>query len=569
MSSSIKGTESPLSCIFSSEYSFVIPAYQRPYDWGIEQAEALFNDLYDFYTEEKEKEDENYFLGSIVLIKDENHPHSEVIDGQQRLTTLTILLSLICSKFTPEDQGDFRQYIIDPGNKFKKIKSEPRLSIRDCDNDFFKKYVQDMNISDLIKLEPNGQKTEAQNKIIANAQRILSLLDKRITSYDDLFEFSSFLINRCYIVVVTTPTQTSAFRVFSVLNNRGLDLRPTDIIKAEIIGAISTEIRGEYTNKWEKMENDLGRDGFNDLFSQIRMIWMKKKSREKLREEFFTYVLKTKKVDEKTAENLIDNILEPYAEAYWIFTHCAYSSPHGADDVNDILSWLNQIGNSDWLPVAMLYYNKFGNNSSALNQFLIYLECLASYMLTASWDINHRIERYGKILQEIENSADEKHIEFIKLTQEETSDFIDRLNSDVYKMVPQKRGYLIKRLDTFVSDGAAKYNSSVLTIEHVLPQTVPTNSEWEKNWPTEEIRQQWLHKIGNLIPLTKRTNSKAQNYEFNVKKDKYFSNKSGTTSYALATQVLNYNEWTPEIVQKRQKELVNSYIKGWHLLTTD
>ena len=136
----------------------------------------------------------------------------------------------------------------------------------------------------------------------------------------------------------------------------------------------------------------------------------------------------------------------------------------------------------------------------------------------------------------------------------------------MYTMVANKRNYLILRLDSFVSDGAAKYDSKILTIEHVLPQTIKPGSEWDKLWPDELERAQWLHKIGNLLPLTKRHNSEAQNYDFSVKKDKYFKGKSGTTTYALTTQVLSFQEWTPEIVEQRQKELISKYTECWNLV---
>ena len=156
-------------------------------------------------------------------------------------------------------------------------------------------------------------------------------------------------------------------------------------------------------------------------------------------------------------------------------------------------------------------------------------------------------------------------ISALELSNAEIQEFLDKLNSDIYRMVSNKRNYLILRLDSFVSDGAARYDSKILTIEHVFPQTVPAGSDWERLWPDEDVRAEWLHKIGNLLPLTKRHSSEAQNYEFDVKKDKYFKGKSGTTSYALATQVLNYPEWTPAVVETRQKELIDAYIRGWDL----
>ena len=89
MSKKISGAEYPLSKIFSSEFDYVIPPYQRPYAWTKDQAGELFDDLYYFFRNEAE---DSYFLGSTVLIKDEGKPAAEVIDGQQRLTTITILL---------------------------------------------------------------------------------------------------------------------------------------------------------------------------------------------------------------------------------------------------------------------------------------------------------------------------------------------------------------------------------------------------------------------------------------------------------------------------------------------
>ena len=388
-------------------------------------------------------------------------------------------------------------------------------------------------------------------------------MESHFKTPEEIAGFGAFLVQRCYLVAVSTPTEQAAFRIFSVMNSRGMSLLATDIIKADIIGAIPENKQNEYTNKWEEMEAELGRNGFNDLFGHIRMVHMKAKAKKALQEEFYKYVLP--EINASTAIDFIENVLEPFSEAYSILKNCQYSSAQGAEDVNYILRWLNRIDNSDWLPVAMLYYTKNSNDSSALTEFLKRLERLAAYMRASSWDVNHRIERYAQVLEEIEKTSNGNWGISIDLTSDEIDDFIARLDSDVYKMTASKRNYLILRLDSFVSDMAATYDSKVLTIEHVLPQTVHKGSDWELLWPDESERNFWIHKIANLVPLTKRHNSEAQNYEFSVKKEKYFKGKAGTTSYALTTQVLNYQEWTPPIVSKRQTELLAAFKKGWNL----
>ena len=567
MSTKIKGAEYPLAKIFSSDFDYEIPSFQRPYAWTEEEAGDLFDDLYDFYV--NEAQDEQYFLGSIVLVKEDDKPHAEVIDGQQRLTTLTILLSAITSRLSGEDRNDFKTYIIEPGRASQGLASKPRVHIRKRDNDFFKKYIQGMDFESLFTLNAEAQDTEAKTNIIKNAKLLMGRIEEKLGTEEEIIRFGAYLVQRCFLVAVSTPTRQAAFRIFSVMNSRGMSLLATDIIKADIIGAIRESWHEEYNGKWEEMEVEVGRNGFNDLFGHIRMIIAKVKAKKALQDEFYSVVFPAtdgKDITERDATDFIDNILSPFSEAYRVVKNSEYVSTSGADLVNDILRWLNRIDNSDWVPVAMLFYAKHKDDAALMNKFLRRLERLAAFMRATSWDVTHRIERYAKVLSDLENMADDGSFgNSIELTQEEIKEFLDRLNSDMYKMVSNKRNYLILRLDSFVSDGSATYDSKILTIEHVLPQTVSAGSQWEEWWPDPDKRAEWVHKIGNLLPLAKRTNSQAQNYDFNLKKEKYFRGKAGVAAFALTTQVLLYTEWKPEIVKARQEELIGVYKKNWDL----
>ena len=440
--------------------------------------------------------------------------------------------------------------------------------IRERDNNFFKSYIQELKIDELTSLKPDSQDTEAKANIIRNAQILQQKIKDTFANEADIFTFGSFLVQRCYLVVVSTPSQQSAFRIFSVMNSRGMNLLATDIIKSDVIGKINEDNRDDYTDKWEEIETQLGRDDFNDLFGHIRMIKMKCKAKKSLQEEFYKYVLTD--INNDTAIEFIDNVLEPYSDAYNIIRKAIYTSTENAEKVNNILRWLNRIDNSDWLPPAMVFYCNHKTEPDILLTFFEKLERLASYMRMTSFDINHRIERYARLISDLQDENDDSiYGESIELSASEQNEFISELNSDIYKMTGAKRNYLILRLDAFLSDGAASYKSNVLSIEHVLPQTVSSGSEWDKTWTDVDDRSYWLNKIGNLIPLTKRHNSKAQNYDFKTKKEKYFKNTdAGVTSYALATDVLNYDEWTPDIVKARQKKLIDAYKKGWDLKET-
>ena len=561
MSKKISGAEYPLAKIFSSDFDYAIPSYQRPYAWTEVQAGDLFSDLYDFFVKEK---DDTYFLGSIVLIKDEGKPNAEVIDGQQRLTTLTILLAALTSYFSGDLRSDFENYLREPGRASQGLMPKPRLTLRERDRKFFADYVQNLKFKELIALDPAQLDNESQRNIRRNAELLLQKLDVSFKGATErLCEFGAFLVQRCFLVAVSTPSQQSAFRVFSVLNSRGLDLLPTDIIKSDIIGNIkSPDKQDDVTERWEELEVQTGRDGFAELFGHIRMIFAKEKARRTLLEEFREQVIKKY----ESPETLMSTVVEPFAEAYLIAKKCQYLSTTNAADVNALLKWLNRIENSDWLPSAIKFLATQGKNADYVLWFFRKLERLASFMHICGYDVNQRIERYASVLSELEGSHSlEAPLSAVDLGPEEKSEMLQVLDGDIYLMTARRRNHLLLRLDAFLGDGAATYDNGLLTIEHVLPQTVDPASNWQTLWPDEALRKRWVHRLANLVPLTQKRNSKAQNYDFDKKKSAYFGGKHGVSSYVLTTQVLNASSWTPAVVEQRQSDLIDVLATRWDL----
>ena len=138
----IEGKEYPIQKIFNDDFEFVIPRYQRPYSWSSEKAEALLNDLLGSLEDGKEIADiDPYFLGCIVLIKGDER-RAEIVDGQQRLTTLTILLAALRSLVPPKIANGLTLRICQPEDPVAGTPNRYRLSLRERDEDFLKKYIQ-------------------------------------------------------------------------------------------------------------------------------------------------------------------------------------------------------------------------------------------------------------------------------------------------------------------------------------------------------------------------------------------------------------------------------------------
>ena len=558
MSDKISAKEYSLSKIFSADFEYHIPKYQRTYSWTEDEAAILFDDLYDFYELDN---DDNYFLGSIVLIKSDNKPYSEVIDGQQRLTTLSIFLAVMADTFSTEQYKELcKAYLQEKGNQLEMINAQPRIFLREKDQSFFNKYIQELDLRGLNQLDDEILDSEAKVHIQKNCQVFQVRFSEKFTNEDDLIKFCQFVLNRCFLVVVSSPNQSSAFRVFSVLNSRGLDLLPSDIINSKTIGSLDDSIQDKYTEIWEEQERLVGRDGFNEVFAHTRTIFLKEKQKKNLLEEFSVNILE--KINPK---DLIDKYIVPYSNAYNALKNEAYVSSRNAESINNLLYWLNKTRNYDWMPVAIKFLAEHENDSDAILAFLIKLERLASYLFVTSKGLNQRINRYKEVLEEMETEGNHyQNIESLELKEIEKEEFIKTLDGEIYTLPSYRRNYIIQRLNSFVSDGAVKFNGKIFTIEHVLPQNPRMDSQWLAVW-SEADRKIWVNKIANLVALTRQHNSQAQNYDFEEKKQKYFQSSNGVTSYPITTQVNGIKHWNPRTVETRQNELMKVFIDKWRL----
>lgn len=561
MSHSLSAKEQALSKVFSDDYAFTIPGYQRPYAWGDEQAQELLDDLLSALRDAPGALSDSvpYFLGSIVLIKKESAPDSTVVDGQQRLTTLTLLLSAI--RATVQDSGvraGITKRIYEMGDVVSATDASYRLSLRERDRNFFREYVQHedglANLADLKKPLP-----DAQNRLRTNALLFLRELAK--LDQAELIRLVQFVVTRCFLVVVSTPDLDSAYRIFGVLNSRGLDLSATDILKAEIIGALPEKLRDEYTTRWEDQEEELGRSRFGELFSHIRMIYRKAKPQGTLLKEFRAHV-----TEATQPQAFMDKVLVPMAQAYAVICDADYASYELAETINGHLRWLNRLEFKDWVPPALAFHIRHNDDPKALLAFFNDLERLAYSMLVRKIGVNERIERFSKLTEAVEKGDDlSPDSSPLQLSPLEQGDAYAALNGSLYETHSSKAlAVLLLRLDALLSDGSASYQHDVVSVEHVMPQQPATASQW-REWVKEpETHQHWVHRLGNLALLSRRKNSAARNYEFSKKKTAYFT-KGGVSSFALTTQVLQHDAWTVAVMEKRQTNLLGLLEQHWRL----
>lgn len=473
------------------------------------------------------------------------------------------MLFAVLREAMPHAADDITDFLYKKGKVSLGEKNEYRLTAREEDADFFRTSIQEPG--GIAQLVASTDKLE-DSRLRYRENATLLLGKAKALPPADLIALWQFLANDCSLVVISTPDLEAAYRIFSVLNNRGLDLAPIDIIKAQVLGLIRTTAGDAkstaYAKKWSGIESALGRDAFGDLFGHIRTIYAKQKQRATLVKEFQEHV-----TEYKAPIDLVDKVIEPYAEVWDFVRDADFEATEHAETINEHLSWLNRVDFKDWVPPALVYFKRFRQKPAQLAAFFASLERLTYFLLVTKVGINERIETYAALTKEIEPDSfkgDLAALATLALTDAQKRKFVAALDGDIYADLPKARMALVLRLESLVRAPGVQFQNAV-SLEHVLPQTPSDGSDWLQWFPDKDERDGWTHRLANLVPLDRNKNSSASNYHFTKKKDAYFRGKGTASPFVLTQEVRSENTWTPALLVDRQKRLVGVLEKHWNL----
>lgn len=575
----IKSEKILVKDIFSNLW-FRIPEYQRPYVWGDDQIDDLLDDLIFAL---KEKSEQEYFLGSFVYqLKragsdiGQEFDENDLLDGQQRMTTLFMLFACIRDISAEQDLIEACQAsIYQKGNKYHGVPERTRLAfaIRPEAQDFVDNHLkvtggtnQEDELLDLRKKSSDPSVRNMANAILKIRQIIRENIEDSVGSNFNLSDFYAFICQKVLMIYVATENLEDAFRLFTILNDRGVPLRNSDILKATNLGALTNSSDKErYAKLWEEAEGNLG-DGFDRFLSYIRTILLKDKARLNLLDEFEqkiystnlknTGLLKKPLLEKgKATFELIERYLEIYNQLL---------SSNNYDDTGKSFKFDNLINvmlvglpSTDWIPPLMRYFERFKYNR--IVDFLVKLDNQLSSDWIAQYSPTSRIERMNNIIKKIEkaNNADEL-LDTINPFSFDKVEFIRAVDAAVYGR--RFTRYLLLKLEYLYADHNQKMSLNRLSVEHVLPQNPKPDSQWCKDF-TESERAEWTHRLGNLVLITTIKNTSLGNLDYAEKKNRYFDKRINTCPNSL--RVLKNSQWTPKELKNNHVEVLNTLYKHY------
>ena len=535
---------------------FVIPEYQRPYAWTDEQVETLFEDLWEFTATSGGTEREgSYFLGSVVSYENEDG-EQEIIDGQQRITSLFLLLRAIYTKLvaTPasERTAEANNFIgkIEPAiwrtNKLTGTVDYKNILLTSC--------VVNNDGNEILRsiLETGCADENAKDNYSKNYRYFQELFDKHsIENPLMVYQFIYALLNQAILLPITADTQDTALTIFSTLNDRGLPLSDADIFKAKIYNQLEPEDKRAFIERWKDLDEQAtdANESIQQLFYYNMFYYRALEKDTKTTTPGVRKYYAANKFERLYKPELIDTLF--VILNLWKVVNKGEEIEGEAWSKNmkikQTLDTLSSYPNEFWKYPVVIYYVCYRNEENFEARFALFLNKLLMELMTKYLMIPTINAVKPDILKL--NSAivasDVPTFEFKNIDLAQLEPYIQNPNRNAVRMLLKTLAY--EQQDELLP---AKWE-----IEHIFPQ------KWQTNYFPDEsdatIREKIEH-IGNKLPFEKKLNIVAGNGYFAKKKKEYTASKIAITK-AMGTS--DVAVWNMDSIMKRDIRVSDEIIK--------
>jgi uncharacterized protein with ParB-like and HNH nuclease domain len=539
--------------------SFVIPVYQRNYDWKKEHCKQLFNDLVDLIQNKRK----THFFGSVVHIyNDESGDNGReymIIDGQQRITTLSLLMLAILhiqeetQKDNNLDANELKnEYLVGKYNQKEKIKLKPVKNDAIAFNSLFEK----------------NEKQHGNSNVVTNYYYFKEELQKTGISLSDMFSAIKKLV---IVDIQLKASEDDPQLIFESLNSTGLDLSEADKVRNFILMKLPGKTQGMYYEKyWNKIEQNTKYNVSSFLRDYLTYKERKIPNINKVYFVFKEYIV----FNNIQVEDYLKELLQ-FSEYYKIIIE----SIHLNSKINEMLTYLNKLDVTVAYPFLLdVFHEHYFSKILTDKELLEVLQIIESFLvrrIICEVPPNALNKIFMTLGRDIKNFEDyhENYTEVLKyiLSQKRSS---QRFPADgevkdkmvlrnLYNMNSKNNMHILERLENYnnreVIDLQKLLSESKLSIEHVMPQTLSNTWKNELGKNYEHIHNTYMHTIGNLT-LT-AYNSEMSNKSFSEKK----SIEGGFLQSKLYLNefIKEQNVWNDIVIKKRAELLIEKSVNIW------
>ena len=564
----MKGDAQPLIKFFDgSDKRFIIPLYQRNYDWKEDNCEQLFQDLLKMHHSDRK----SHFFGSIVSSIQSGTEDRFIIDGQQRITTVSLLLIAMVNAFKVGDiqatdgklvDKIFKRYLVDEYQEDeRKVKLKP--------------IKKDMDAFDALLYKPKEQYLKGSN-VTRNYEFFYDKIVKSGLTMDELFE----TIKKLEVINIKLDEDDDPQLIFESLNSTGLDLSEADKIRNYLLMSLAPAEQDDlYTRYWNPIEESTKYDPSSFVRDYLTM-----KQGKIGRIDKIYFIFKEYAENERIGRAELLKEMHHYAKIYSQIDNANM----GTEKINRKLNQVRTLDSTVAYPFYMAFFDYAEKNGLSDEEKYRVLDIVEAYWarrIICNLPSNALNKVFATLHRDVLNNMN-KAVEgtnptytdvliYLLLKKGRSSVFPkdDEVKEDfatrqVYKMPANLRMFILERMENRDSkechDVVKQLTEKTISIEHIMPQTL--SDKWKdalgEEW--ERIHQQYLHTMANLT-LT-GYNSQYSNLAFLEKRD--MEKGFNDSAFRLNNYVKSCDQWTEVEMKQRQHDLLEVFMRLWPMPST-
>lgn len=539
--------------IFTQSADLRVPPYQRGFAWTDKEISALLHDLVTAF------DDGNfYFLGAMVAIQPKPRGPSDIVDGQQRISMLTIILSVLRDlSQLADEQANIHQMIghevaYSFSNRFRW-----RVSLNAQDDLFFRKYVQTRFATrnpDLADEAAKESRSESQARLVSAVRAVRDKFSE--FTPEGRSRFTRWLSDEVSIVKVRVTETDVGHRVFLVLNQRGRPLADHDMVKSALFerGSFTAQEVNDHSRRWNAFADHLGASDFEGMLRQVRLLYDSGG-----RGDFITGLVHAV-LNQMTVAEFINGMLPRFVDIYDVIANDRVASVDPGPQARRSLAFLRMMQHDGWRAPAIKFLLDRPYDREGAARFFAGLERLAFHLQHCVKDRDYRPRRYKRLLDAMGHPDWMDGPSPLDLSRDEKNEILERLRG---RFTNKGRRPVILRIAAAAAGIGVIIPDDDATVEHILPRTPSKGSDWYEEWSRARDLEDLTECIGNFTLLTHAENQEADRKTFTEKLDIYFRN--GAPSFALTEDLRGRTRWTPDDVRERRDRLITTLAAEWEL----
>ncbi|MCV0370228.1 DUF262 domain-containing HNH endonuclease family protein [Filomicrobium sp.] len=533
----------PVGELLSGSRIYSMPIFQRPFAWTADEAGQLLDDLQTAFHNSTDLNTDKayYFLGQLIVSQSNPNAPFEVVDGQQRLVTLSALLAVLRDLLPPGDAREHLQHHIErPENAARHLPRCPRVGLREIDRDEYTRWIAEQGGSFAL---PDAGDTDATERLVEVISRIKD--DIATPHQKFITDFASYILNHCYAVLVIVSNTLDAYQLFRSINARGQPLTDIDIVRGEVISIYQST---RLADAWSQIEDQIGVEQLSTYVKSILALVHPPTQQMAFRDGLNSVLSHPSKA------LLFTDTLKKFVEIYDELESCELTVAEGNEELNRIVSCVKALPFDDWTPAALLWLAQNPSEKATVDFFKA-LDALGLGLLILGATSNTIANRMRRVVQRIVakdclSSANSE----LYLTDAERKKIREKLARPIGNKSRFIRPLLLRLNAELLDKTIPTYFPTKVTLEHILPQNPGPRSLWRQKFPDSKERQQFSQMLGNFAILSTKVNPRASNFDFHKKREKIFG-ASDSNIFPLTAQLISYEDWTPDAIKKRHDQL--------------